>query len=397
MAEKVRLQVGAPAPWFQARSPGNERFHFNAAAGRYVVLCFFGSAADPASRRVLDDIARGRDAFDDVRAAFFGVSIDPEDERSARVAEASPGIHLFWDFDRAVSRLYGAAAEEGDAYRRFSVVLDERLRVFAIVPFDDESERHAPRVLEALAALPPLGQPRITGIPAPVLIVPRIFEPELCRALIAYYEAGGAGESGFMREIDGRTVAMHDPEHKRRRDKRIDDERLRDACMARIHDRLAPEILRAFQFNATRIERHIVACYDGETRGHFRAHRDNTTRGTAHRRFAVTLNLNTGEYEGGFLWFPEFGRQRYLAPLGGVVVFSCSLLHEATPVTRGRRYAYLPFLYDEAAARVRQENVRFLGAGEPPAPAETMEGGNLQSFDWSVLESGEPPAAAGGS
>lgn len=34
------------------------------------------------------------------------------------------------------------------------------------------------------------------------------------------------------------------------------------------------------------------------------------------------------------------------------VVFSCSLLHEATPVTQGLRYCYLPFLYDDAAARV---------------------------------------------
>ena len=29
-------------------------------------------------------------------------------------------------------------------------------------------------------------------------------------------------------------------------------------------------------------------------------------------------------------------------------MFSCSLLHEATRVTRGRRYAFLPFLYDAA-------------------------------------------------
>jgi len=38
------------------------------------------------------------------------------------------------------------------------------------------------------------------------------------------------------------------------------------------------------------------------------------------------------------------------------VVFSCSLLHEARPVTAGRRYALLPFLYDDAAARVREAN-----------------------------------------
>jgi predicted 2-oxoglutarate/Fe(II)-dependent dioxygenase YbiX len=45
------------------------------------------------------------------------------------------------------------------------------------------------------------------------------------------------------------------------------------------------------------------------------------------------------------------------------VVFSCSLLHEATPVTRGRRYAFLPFLYDEAGAAIREKNSGFLASG----------------------------------
>jgi predicted 2-oxoglutarate/Fe(II)-dependent dioxygenase YbiX len=49
------------------------------------------------------------------------------------------------------------------------------------------------------------------------------------------------------------------------------------------------------------------------------------------------------------------------------VVFSCSLLHEATPVTRGTRYATLPFLYDDAAAAVREAGQASLVAGRPPA------------------------------
>ena len=95
-----------------------------------------------------------------------------------------------------------------------------------------------------------------------------------------------------------------------------------------------------------------------------RAGTSNTTKGTAHRRFAVTINLNTGEYNGGVLRFPEFGQQCYEAPLGGAVVFSCSLMHEATPVTRGRRYAFLPFLYDEPAAQLREKNQRFVNVAD---------------------------------
>jgi predicted 2-oxoglutarate/Fe(II)-dependent dioxygenase YbiX len=122
-------------------------------------------------------------------------------------------------------------------------------------------------------------------------------------------------------------------------------------------------IKRAFQFEATRMERYIVACYDAEQGGHFRPHRDNTTRGTAHRRFAVTINLNAGDYQGGDLRFPEYGPATYRAPTGGAVVFSCSMLHEATAVTQGTRYAFLPFLYDDAAAEVREANNAHLGEG----------------------------------
>lgn len=45
------------------------------------------------------------------------------------------------------------------------------------------------------------------------------------------------------------------------------------------------------------------------------------------------------------------------------MVFSCSLLHTVTPVTRGSRYAFLPFLYDEAAAKIREANAAFLAQG----------------------------------
>lgn len=149
----------------------------------------------------------------------------------------------------------------------------------------------------------------------------------------------------------------------RRRDFLIEDIGLQKQIQQRLHRRLVPEIAKAFQFRASRIERHIVARYDADEGGHFRAHRDNTTKGTAHRRFAVTLNLNAESYEGGDLAFPEFGPQTYRAPTGGAVVFSCSLLHEARPVTKGARYCFLPFLYDDAAARIRQQNKAFVDMG----------------------------------
>ena len=104
------------------------------------------------------------------------------------------------------------------------------------------------------------------------------------------------------------------------------------------------------------MERYIVAAYDSEEGGYFHPHRDNTTAGTAHRQFACSINLNAEEYEGGDLSFPEFGSRTYRPPTGGAVIFSCSLPHEATAVTNGTRYAFLPFFYDDTSAKIRAAN-----------------------------------------
>ena len=55
----------------------------------------------------------------------------------------------------------------------------------------------------------------------------------------------------------------------------------------------------------------------------------------------------------------------YKAPPGCAIVFSAPLLHAVSRVTKGRRYAFLPFVYDEAAANVRAANNAFLGEGIP--------------------------------
>jgi predicted 2-oxoglutarate/Fe(II)-dependent dioxygenase YbiX len=212
-------------------------------------------------------------------------------------------------------------------------------------------------VLDRLASL---GEPDAyagTPLSAPVLIVPRIFDLELCERLTALHGETGGQLTGVTRVEDGRSVVVLN-DMKRRRDVTIHDPALISAVTASLARRLLPEVRRAFQFDATHIERHMVACYDAADGGYFLPHRDDGAPATAHRRFAVSINLNADGFEGGDLRFPEYGGRTYRPPTGGAVVFSCSLLHEVLPVTQGRRYACLPFLYDEAAARLRCANAQ---------------------------------------
>jgi hypothetical protein len=173
--------------------------------------------------------------------------------------------------------------------------------------------------------------------------VPNVFEPAFCDRLIELYAAEGGVDSGFMRERDGRTMAMLDYAHKRRSDHVLQDPQIREQARARIHRRAPPEVKKAFQFEAARMERYIVACYDASTGGYFNAHRDNTTRGTAHRRFAVTFTLNAGEYEGGELRFPEFGTRTYVPPTGAALVFSARCCTRCCRYARAGVSPFCPF------------------------------------------------------
>jgi predicted 2-oxoglutarate/Fe(II)-dependent dioxygenase YbiX/peroxiredoxin len=348
-----RLFAGDPAPWFEQASSSDPRFQFDLAAGRYVVLCFFVSAADPAGGRALSFVANNRGLFDDDKIAFFGVSINWRDQQENRVQESLPGVRFFWDFDLKISRRYGAvpvnAAPGLIQARRLWCIMDPTLRIMAVVRFEKDGSDRA-TVLDLLQRLPPVDRFAGIDVAPPVLFLPNVFEETFCRRLVAAFDGQEGRETGTMVQVEGRTVEVHDPLHRRRSDHIVTDAALIADIRGRLQRPIVPELSKACQFDATKMERYLIGCYRADQGGHFGSHRDNTTTATAHRRFALSVNLNE-DYEGGEIGFPEYGSRRYKPPTGGALVFSCSLLHAVSPVTRGRRYAFLPFLHDDAAER----------------------------------------------
>ncbi|MGZ3375127.1 MAG: 2OG-Fe(II) oxygenase [Phenylobacterium sp.] len=348
------LAPGESAPWFSAPAPHAPNFHFSTTVGRYVLLGFL-PAPGPAREAALIAFQGHRDLFNDTKVAAFLVLRDAES--IARARNQLPGLRWFFDAEGQLSRLYGALGADGEA-QPYWLLVDPAHRVIDAFPIEATD-----RLFAEIAALPAVANYAGLELFAPVLILPRVFEPDLCRRLIALYDADGGSPSGVMRDVGGRTVGVMD-DFKRRRDMMIEDEALRGELLARISRRIVPQIARVFQFQVTRVERYLMACYDADSGGYFRAHRDNETLGTVHRKFAVSINLNAEDFEGGDLRFPEFGPRTYRPPTGGAAIFSCALQHEATPVTKGRRYAFLPFLYDEAGHKVRLANSEFVAPPE---------------------------------
>jgi len=351
-----KIVLGDPVPWFGAPLVGDGAFNLQVAAGRWIVLSFLGSPANPRVQQELCPLLRDMQLFDPDRLVFYGVLTAPPDEAASYRNLSTSAVSFLADYDGAISRCYGAADQPR------TIVLDPMLRAIADIPWDYPAG-HAQTVLGVLHGLPPVDD--FAGVPltAPVLTVPRIFDFALCDFLVDFYQKLGGRDSGFLFDSDGKTATVVDYRIKRRNDLLIVAPELREVIRQQIVRRLLPAMEQFFQFQATRMDRYIVACYDSAVGGHFYRHRDNVNAGAQHRRFAVTINLNK-DYQGCDLVFPEFGSRVYRAPPGGAVVFSCGALHQVTPITSGRRYAFLAFLYGEADAALRQKNNANLHDGE---------------------------------
>jgi hypothetical protein len=342
------IVLGDPVPWFGTPLVGEGAFNLQVAAGRWIVLSFLGSPDNPQADRELTQLLADTLVFDEDKVIFCGLFTAPPADAAPYIAMSGPAISFLADYDGAISRRFGAAQTPR------TIVLDPMLRAVADIPWD-HAGGHATTLRTVLQSLPAVDDSAGVPLMAPVLIVPRVFDFELCDFLIKVYDKLGGKDSGFLFDSAGATSTMIDYRIKRRNDLSILVPEVRETIRDQIVRRLVPAIERFFQFSPTRMDRYIVACYDSAVGGHFHRHRDNVNIGAQHRRFAVTVNLNK-DYDGCDLVFPEFGRRSYRAPAGGAIVFSCGALHQVTPVTRGTRYAFLAFLYGEADAALREKN-----------------------------------------
>jgi hypothetical protein len=331
---------------------GRHRLAFDPYPGRAIVLAFLGSGADPTAEAALSTLSAHQCLIDEGEAAFF-VAVAVESGAGPEIAlEARfPSIVFLWEGGE-MAHAFGAD--------RSLVILDRMLRVVEVAPLNQ-----ADRVLGDLSRST---RPKPASAPcpsAPILTLGHVFEPELCAHLVNCFEQSGGKDSGFMQDQGGRSFENFDNSWKRRRDFHLTDAKLIANLRVRIGRRICPEIRKAFQMRPTRIERDLVARYDSETGGHFGPHRDDTGIAIAHRRFAVSINLNA-DFEGGEISFPEYSPQTFKVAPGTAVVFSASILHEVSRVTRGRRYVFLTFLFDEEAERVRQTNLQAMQAQRKP-------------------------------
>jgi len=329
--------------------------------GGPVVLHFYPKNDKAAYITERDRLIACLDRLDAVGAHFFAINSDRLETNIELAREAEWSFPLLTDPQGRIHQRLGVPVLQGKksgvspTQSIVTYVLDSNLRVLKAIQ-GRSGASHAEQVLDVLAEQGPPPEPRQITLAAPVLMIPRVIDQDLCAKLIELWRVGGNRESGII-SGNAQGAEVHEIRHgtKRRRDHAVADPTLLRELNAIVQRRIAPEVMRAFNTIISGVEDFKLARYAAEEGGYFRPHRDNTTPTRAQRRFAVTLNLNSG-YEGGHLRFAEYGPHVYRPDAGDAAVFSCSLLHEALDVTKGQRYVLLFFLLDRASKRWRQEN-----------------------------------------
>jgi peroxiredoxin len=307
-------------------------------AGNPIVILFCPRLAG-ASKDLLTCFSEHSDALSANGARLFTITLD----KASVAASQNLGFPILLDRREQVFSAFTAPRDIPS-----TIVLRRNHHVAGI--FRGEPETQVATTLSLLDGMARERKTVLMDTHPPVLLVPDAFSRQDCARLINIFETQGQtfAPPGTAKDYFGGTdYKMRIPEHMR--EDRIDhffyDKRTVAFLVGRIN-RIVPEVFKAFHYRITKYEALRMACYQGHRGGYSHGHRDNIAP-FLYRRFAMSINLNTEEFEGGELRFPEFGDQRYRPETGAAIIFSSSLLHEAMHVTAGRRFVFLSFMFGD--------------------------------------------------
>ena len=310
-------------------------------AGSPLVIAFWPRFDAGPVQAAMASLGAALPSLESEGARVFAVTL----ANAQAAGDAKSPVPMLLDRDGKVFAAYGAGTRDQPT----TIVLRHNGHVHSVLKSEAGAQADA-----AVAAVRALVAERNAGLGIPhppILVVPDVLSAGDCRRLIQVYETRGKtfAEPGHGDDQMTTDYKMRIPEYGRgdRIDHWIVDKDTAGFIDGRLGSRLFPEIRKAFQYPVTRRERMRIGCYTGSRGGEPHGHRDDSEVISAHRRFAVSINLNSEEFEGGALRFAEYGDQQYRPATGAAIVFSSSILHEALEVRSGRRFVLLAFLFGE--------------------------------------------------
>ena len=346
MPPALPVDIGDCMPDFRLLDVRNRLMSlYSLALGKaVVVLCYRNNRAE-AARDVLRGFAEANGRLAE-RANIFSINGEAIEENIPFADQMKLPFPLLADPDHRILSFFEnrRKALDGEAWSDdgalVCVVTDPNRRIQKI--YQDVSDPgHVDEVMRFLDTLP-RDETRVVARHAPVLVVPQVLDQGTCQRLIQSYEEEKRPLGGVTAGQGIRKDHLARRDLKVRRDYFVSDPDFAREIGELFGRRVIPEMMKVFDFKATHFEKLRIGCYDARDGGSFKPHRDNVDPAGG-RRFAMSLNLNTGEYEGGHVWFPEYGSGLYLPATGDALIYSSLLVHEAMPVTAGRRFVLVTF------------------------------------------------------
>src|SRR6266571_686312 len=351
------MRPGDFLPFFRLLDAYHQPVELHTLGGKRSVL-FFLPDDEPLLKKFAQHLDKNREAL--TALSLDALLIVPaSSERLKHLIQQLPFPHFIAsDYQGELSRALGFYDAGANRVTPRAVLLNPNMQ--AIQVYAGFAPEDFSIILEdARLAFANTGSPEMPNH-APVLVVPNVFSPELCREVIEHWRQG--------KRFEGLAGGGQKPQYR-------PNSKIRTHCivagdmLGRIDETLSrslfPEIRKVFNFDVAFREPYKIGCYESEKGGFFEPHRDNMDHIVRYRRYAMSLNLND-DFEGGEVSFPEYGERLYKPAAGSAVIFSCSMVHGATKVTQGRRFVLVGFLHGSEQEKLRRR-LRH-AAGEPDSP-----------------------------
>ena len=281
-------------------------------------------------------------------AAVIGISGNDDVAENVEARAATSFIHpIIGDSTGSIFASYGLHKDRSQKCRIVLVTPSRQVRGWIDNPENPAAALE--QIMDYLKLNEPAEEAGWHPPHAPVLVIPNVLSRAECAQLIAQFETGAPFTVRPPRagEFDGSYVI---PVYEHNRQDRVDYIIKEQATLQfldqRLFERVTPMIQKAFAFDVTNREPLHIARYVGPRGGNKMGHRDNTSAATAHRRFALSMNLND-DFEGGEVVFREYSDRGYRGEPGTALIFSSSLLHEVQETTAGTRYNLISHLFSQ--------------------------------------------------
>ncbi len=323
-------------------------------SGKHLILIFLNNVESEINLKILKYFSEKYAEIDQRNTTIIAVAANSNAQENRKLKLKANFIWpILGDASGSIFASYGLHKLHGQAYRSILLTPLRQIRTW----FDEhENVNQSIEVMFKMIDNHPAAENNRWATPfAPVLQIPNVLSPTECAQVIKTFETGCPF---FVRpphpnEHAGTfKVPVYEHNRQDRVDSMVKDKNLMELLDQRIWGSVIPMIQKSFAFTATRREMLHIARYVGDRNGVDMGHRDNTAPAGAHRRFALSLNLND-EFEGGEIHFKEFSQYGYKSAAGSALVFSSSLLHEVSEITSGTRYVLISNLFNDEAVGKR--------------------------------------------